>query len=110
MNEIVNKCLLAENKFMPETHLIQPEFRYSACEPFTKNKRIQKSGDSQYIYQNELDEACFQHDMAYGDFKDLTRRTASGKILHDKAISIANNPKYDGYQSGQQIHYNILDF
>ena len=53
MNEIVNKCLLAENKFMPETHLIQPEFRYSACEPFTKNKRIQKSGDSQYIYQNE---------------------------------------------------------
>ena len=63
MNEIVNKCLLAENKFMLEMHLIQPEFRYSACEPFTKNKkRIQKSketGDSQYIYQNELDEAVF---------------------------------------------------
>ena len=52
-----------------------------------------------YIYQNELDKTCFQHDMTYGDFKDLTRRTASDKILHDKALNIAKNPKYDGYQS-----------
>ena len=69
-----------------------------------KNKeRIQKfkeTGDSRYIYQNELDKACFQHDMAYGDFKDLTRRTASDKILRDKAFNIAKNPKYNGYQGG----------
>ena len=69
---------------MPEMHLRQPEFTYSACGLFTKNKeRIQKfkqTGDSWYIYQNELDIACFQQDIAYGDFKDLTRRTASDKI------------------------------
>ena len=51
-----------------------------------------------YIYQNELDKACFQHDMAYGDFKDLTRRTASDEVLHDKALNFAKNPKYDRYQ------------
>ena len=104
MNEIVNKFLLAANKFMPEMHLRQPRFTYSACGPFTKNKqRIQKfkeTGDSRYIYQNKLDKACFQHDMAYGDFKDLTRRTASDKILPDKAFDIAKNTKYDGYQKG----------
>ena len=64
----------------------------------TKNKeRIQKfkeSGDTSFIYKNELDKACFQHDMAYGDFKDLKRRTASDKILKDKAFNIAKNPKY----------------
>ena len=69
-----------------------------------KNKeRIQKfeeTGDSRYIYQNELDKICFQHDMTYGDFKDLTRRTVSDKILHDKAFNIAQNPKYDKYQRG----------
>ena len=85
-------------------HLRQPGFIYSACGPFIKNKeRIQKfkeTGDSQYIYQNELDKACFQHDMAYGDFKDVTRRTASDKILRDKAFDIAKNRKYDRYQRG----------
>ena len=89
---------------MPEIHLRQPGFTCSACGPFTKNKeRIRKfkdTGDSRYIYQNELDKACFQHDMAYGDFKDLTRRTALDKILHYKASNIAKNPKYDGYQRG----------
>ena len=71
---------------------------YSACGPFTKNKeRIQKfeeTGDSWYIYQDELDKTCFSHDMSYGDFKDLTKRTASDQILHDKAFNIAKNPKY----------------
>ena len=72
MNEIVNKFLLAGVKFMSETHLRQPGFTYSTCRPFTKNKeRIQKFKDTSYIYKNELDKACFQHDMAYGDFKDL---------------------------------------
>ena len=82
---------------MPEMHLKQPGFTYSACGPFTKNKeRIQKfkkSGDTSYIYKNELDKACFQHDMAYGNFKDLARRTASDKALRDKAFNFAKNPK-----------------
>ena len=67
MNEIVNKFLLAGDKFMPEMHLKQPGFTYSACGPFTKNKeRIQKfkeTEDTSYIYKNEVDKACFQHDM-----------------------------------------------
>ena len=102
MNEIVNKFLLACDKFMPEMHLRQPEFTYSACGPFTKNKeRIQtfkETGDTSYIYKNELDKACFQHDMAYGDFKDLPKRTAADKVLRDKAFKTANDQKYDGYQ------------
>ena len=75
MNKIANKFLLAGDKFTPEMHLKQSIFTYSACRPFTKNKeRIQKfkeTGDSRYIYRNELDKACFQHDMASGDFKEL---------------------------------------
>ena len=89
---------------MPEMHLRQPGFMYSACGPFTKHKqRIQKFmqiGDTNYIDRNELYKACFQHDMAYGDFKDLKRRTQSDKVLKGKAFKIASNPKYDGYQRG----------
>ena len=70
MNQIVKKFLLAGDKFMPEIHLRQPGFTYSACGPFTKNKQgIQKfmqTGDTNYIYKNELDKACFLYDMAYG--------------------------------------------
>ena len=84
---------------MPEMHLKQPGFTYSACEPFTKNEeRIQKfkdTGDTNYIYKNELDKACFQHDMAYVDFNDLAKRTATDKVLRDKAFNIAKNPKCD---------------
>ena len=102
MNGIVNKFLLAADKFMPEMHLKQPGFTYSACGPFTRKKeRIKKfkeTGDTSYIYKNKLDKACFQHDIANGDFKDLSRRTASDKILREKALNIAKNPKYDGYQ------------
>ena len=102
MNEIVNKFLLAGDKFMPEIHLKQPGFNYSACGPFNKNKeRIQKfkeTGNTNYIYKNELDKVCFQHDLAYRDFKDLKRRTASDKVLRDKAFNIAKNHKYDGHQ------------
>ena len=72
MNEIVNKFLLGGYKFMPEMFLKEPGFTYSACGPFTKNKgriqKLKKTGDSQYVYQNEIDKACFQHDMAYRDF------------------------------------------
>ena len=69
MNEIVNKFLLAEDKFMPEVHLKQPGFTYSACGSFTKNKKIiqkfKETEDTKYIYRNEVDKACFQNDMAY---------------------------------------------
>ena len=85
---------------MQEMHLKQPGFTYSACGLFTKNKeRIQKfkeTGDTSYIYKNELDKACFQHDMTYGDFKDLKRRAAPDQNLRDKAFNIAKNFKY-GY-------------
>ena len=104
MNEIINKLLLAGDKFMPEMHLKRPGFTYSACGPFTKNKertkKFKETGDSRYIYQNELDKAYFQHDMAYGDFKGLNRRTAADKVLCDKTFHIANNPEYDGYHHG----------
>ena len=94
--------LLAGDKFMPEMYLKQPGFTYSACGLFTKNKerieKIKETGDTSYIYKNELDKACFQHDMGYGDFKDLAKRTASDKILRDKAFNIAKKPKYDGHQ------------
>ena len=89
---------------MPEMHLKQPGFTYSACGLFTKNKeRIQKfkdTEDTNYVYKNEIDKVCFQHDMAYGDLKDLARRTASDKVLRDKAFNIAKNSRYDGYQRG----------
>ena len=104
MNNVINKFLLAGDKFMPEMHLRQPQFVYSACRPFTRHKeRIKKfkqTGDTRYIYRNELDKACFQHDSAYADHKDLINRTEADKVLRDKAYNIASNPKYDGYQRG----------
>ena len=80
MSKIVNKFLLAGDKFVPELNLKQPGFIYSACAPFTRS--------------------CFQHDMAYGKSKDLAKRTQSDKVLRDKAFKIASDPKYDGYQRG----------
>ena len=79
MNEIDNKFLLIGDRFLPEIHLKQPAFTYSACYPFPKNKeRIEKfikSGNTNFIYKNELDKTCFQHGMAYGKSKDLAKRT-----------------------------------
>ena len=106
MKEIVNKLLLAGDKLLPEMYLKQPGFTYSACGSFTKNKekrrkikkQKQKIGDSRNIYRNELDKACFQHDMTYGYFKDLAKRVASDEVLRDKAFNIAKNPKYGEYQ------------
>ena len=114
MNNIINKFLLAGDKFMPEMHLRQPQFTYSACGPFTKHKqRIQKfkeTGDTNYIYKNNLDKACFTHDAAYSDSKDLTKRTVADKILRDKALNIAKDPKYDGYQRGlASMVYKFFD-
>ena len=102
MNEIVNKFLLVGDKFMPEVHLKQLGFTYSACAPFIKNKeRIAKfvqTGNTNFIYKNELDKACFQCDMTDDKTKDLVKRTQSDKVLKGKAFKIASDPKYDDYQ------------
>ena len=104
MNNIINKFLLAGDKFVPEMNLRQPQFIYSACGPFTRHKeRIKKfkqTGDTRYIYRNDLDKACFQRDSAYADNKDLINRTKADKVLKDKVYNIASNPEYDGYQGG----------
>ena len=113
MNNIINKFLLAGDKFMPEMHLKQPGFTYCACGPFTKHKeRIKKfehTSDTRYIYRNELDKACFQHDAAYADNKDLLNTTRADKILRGKAYTTASNPLYDGYQRGlTSMVYNFF--
>ena len=81
MNEIVNKFLLAVDKFIPEMHLKQPGFTYSGCGPFLKNKerteKFMQTGNIDYIYVNDLDKICFQHDMAYDKYKDLAKKSRS---------------------------------
>ena len=114
MNNLINKLLLAGDKFMPEIHLRQPQFTYSACGPFTKHEqRIQKfkeTGDTNCIYKNELDKVCFVHDAEYSDSKDLTKRTVADKILKNKAFDTAKDPKYDGYQKGlASMVYKFFD-
>ena len=89
---------------MPEMYVKQPWFTYSACGPFTEKKerieKFNKAGNTDFIYRNELDKACFQHNMAYGKSKDLAKRTQSEKLLRGKAFKIPSDPKYDGYQRG----------
>ena len=114
MNNVINKFLLAGDKFMPEMHLRQPRFVYSACGPFTRHKErikeLKRTGDTRYICRNELDKACFQHDSAYADHKDLINRTEADKVLRDKVYDIASNPKYDGYQRGlASMIYKFFD-
>ena len=104
MNNIINKFLLTADKFMPEIHLRDLKVgTYSACSPFTRHKgRINKfiqTGDTNYIYKNELDKACFAHDASYSDFIDIKNRTVADKILRDKAYEIAKDPKYCGSQT-----------
>ena len=99
---------------MPEMHLRQPQFVYSTCGPFTRHKeRIKKfkqTGDTRYIYRNELNKACFQHDSACADHKDLINRTKSDKVLRDKVYDIASTPKYDDYQRGlASMVYKFFD-
>ena len=95
-------------------HLRQPGFTYSVCGPFKKNKKwikiFKEMGHSGYFHQKELDKAFFKNGMAYGHSKDLTRRTASNKILRDKAFDIIKNPKYDENQHGlASMVYIFLD-
>ena len=77
MNDILNTFLLAGDKFIPEMHLKQPGFTYSACDPFTQNKekieKFMQTGNTDFTYKNELKRVCFQHDMAYGKSKDLAK-------------------------------------
>ena len=112
MNEVVNKFLLAGNKFLPEMHLKQPGFTYSACGPFTKNKeRIKKSKetrDTNYIYKNKLDKACFELDMVFGDFKDLARRTPSAKVLRNKPCKFAKNPTHLAWGAVATSHLGLI--
>ena len=114
MNNIINKFLLAGDKCMPEMHLRQLQFVYSACGPFTRHseriKKFEQTGDTRYVYRNELDKACFQHDYAYADHKDLINRNEADNVLKDKAYNIASNSKYDGYQRGlASMVYNFFD-
>ena len=113
MNNIINKFLFAGDKYMPEMHLRQPQFVYSACGPFTRHKerikQFEQTGDTRYIYRNELGKAS-QHDSAYADHKDLINRTEADKVLRDKAYNVASNPKYDGYQRGlANMVYKFFD-
>ena len=110
----MSKFLLVGDKFMSEMHLKKPGFANSDCVPLTKNKqRIEKfmqTGNTDFIYANELDKTCFQHDMAYGKSKDLAKRTQSDKVLRDKAFKIASDLKYDGYQRGlASMVYKFFD-
>ena len=114
MNNIINKFLLAGDKFMSEMHLRQPRFVYSTCGPFTRHKErikeFKRTGDTRYIYRNELNKACFQHDSAYADHKDLINRTEADNVLRGKAYDIASNPEYDGYQRGlASMVYKFFD-
>ena len=107
MDQIVNKFLLTGDKFMLELHMIQPGVgKYAACKPFIKTSqcidRFMKTGKLESTYKNDQDRACFQHDMAYGDYKDLSKRTKSDLVLRDKAK--------DGYQRRMAtMVYNFFD-
>ena len=99
---------------MLEMYIKQPGLTYSACCPSTKNKeRIEKfmqTRNTGFIYKNELNKTCFQHDIAYGKSKDLAKRTQSDKVLRDKTFKIASDPKYDGYQRGlASMVYKFFD-
>ena len=113
MNEIIKK-ILEGNKFMSEMHLRLPGFIYCACGSFYKTKKrtkkFKETGNSRYIYQNQLDKVCFQHDMADEDFQNVRSRKASNKVLCDKAFNIAKKKKYDEYQHKRaSVVYKCFD-
>ena len=114
MNRIINKFLLTRDKFMLELHLQQPGFSYSARASFTKHRerfrKFRETDKLKYLYKNELDQACFAHDAAYSDNKNLANKTISSKILKDKAYKIARNHKYHGYQMAlARMLYMLFD-
>ena len=106
--------MVISRRFIPQMHLRQPGFTYNACRTFIKNKettkKVKEAGGSRYIYQNEIDKGCFEHDMAYGDFKGVNRRAAAHKMLCGKAFNISKNLKYDGHQRGlASMVYKFFD-
>ena len=114
MNNIIDKFLLAGDKFMPEMHLRQPKFIYSACGPFTRHKErikeFKRRGDTRLLYRNELDKACFKHDATYAKHKDVENRLISDQKLRNSAYDVASNPIYDGYQRGlASMVYTFFD-
>ena len=114
MNNIINKYLVAGDKLMPEMHLRQPQFDYSACGSFTRHKQrikdFKRTGDTRLLYRNELDKACFKHDAVYEKYKEVENRLISDQKLRNSAYDIASNPKYDGYQRGlDSMVYNFFD-
>ena len=114
MNNIINKFLLVGDKSMPEMHLRQPQFVYSARGPFTRHKErikeFKRTGDTCLLYRNELDKARFKHDAAYAKYKDVENRLISDQKLRNSAYDIASNPKYDGYQRGlASMVYTFFD-
>ena len=97
---------------MPKMHLNQPGFTCCACGPFTKNKetKFMQTGNANFIYKNELDKPCFQHDMAYGKSKVITKRTHSDNVLKYKTFKTESDPKYDSYQRGlASMVYEFFD-
>ena len=114
MNNKINKFLLAGEKFMPEMHLRQPRFVYSARSPFSRHKErikeFKRTGDTHLLYRNKLDKACFKHYAAYAKYEDVENRLISDQKLKNSAYDIASNPKYDGYQSGlASMAYKFFD-
>ena len=115
MNKIIIKFLVAGVRLVHEMHLRQPRFTYKTCRPFPKTKERKqklkkKTGDSRYIYQNELGKAWFQHDVVYGDLKGLRRGATADKVLRGKAFNIVKNRKYDEHQRGlAAMVYNFFD-
>ena len=99
MNKTVNKVLLTGDKFMRELHLKQPGITYSACGLFTKHRqKFTETGNLKHLHRNGLDKACFAHDEAYSNSKDIVTRTISDKVLKDRAYAIARSRGYDRYQ------------
>ena len=114
MNNIINKFLLAGDKFMPEMHLRQPQFVYSACGLFTRHKErikeFKRTGDTCLLCRNELDKSFFKHNAAYAKYKVVENRLISDQKLRNSAYDIASNPKYAGYQRGlASMVYKFFD-
>ena len=88
-------CRIKKSRFVKEQEAKGLLSNIGIKAPFEK---FMQTGNTDFIYRNELDKACFQHVMAYGKSKNLVKRTQSDKALKDKAFKIVSDPKYDGYQ------------
>ena len=114
MNKIVNKFLLAGEKFKPKLHLRQLGLPYSTCRRFVKHResiqKFRKTNNLKHLYRKELDKSCFGRDAVYSDSKDLAKGTILDKVLKDRAYEIATNPNCDGYQRGlASMVYKFFD-